>query len=394
MTIKNRIYDYLIVGSGIIGMTIAHALLEKYPSVTIAIIDKEKDIAMHASGRNSGVLHAGFYYTADSLKARFTVEGNRRMKAFCREHNLTLNETQKVVIAQNAEEVEGILELHRRAQVNGVETYVIDVNELRCIDPNAKTYERALFSPTTASVDPKEVCFTLKRLLVEKGVDFYFRLPFSQCSLRHRYLINAAGAYADIIAQQFGLAQHYTMLPFKGIYFKYMEETTAIRTNIYPVPNLKNPFLGVHYTITADGTIKIGPTAIPALWRENYQGFSRFNLREMLTILGHEIRLFSSNAFNFRILALEEMKNYIPKIFIQKAKNMVNSIGNDFRPMKSGIRAQLLNTQTQELVQDFVIEHTDTSTHILNAISPAFTCSFAFADYVVEQIDQNRKETL
>lgn len=384
-------YDYLIAGAGIIGMTIAHELLKKDSAATIAIIDKEDDIAKHASGRNSGVLHAGFYYSEDSLKAKFTVQGNRRMKIFCAENNIVVKNTKKVVIAQNEEEVIAIAELHRRAQVNGVETYIINEAELKAIDPNAKTCQKALFSPTTASVDPKEVCHTLKQLLQNKGVDFYFNTPYTNCQLKYDYLINCAGAYADKIAHQFDIAQQYTMLPFKGIYLKYMEDKTAIKINIYPVPDLANPFLGVHYTITSDGSIKIGPTAIPALWRENYNGFKNFNLFEMVEIIYNEIKLLISNAFNFRTLAFNEIKNYNYKIFIQKAKNMVYRIGDNFQSMPAGIRAQLLNTQTQELVQDFIIEHTDNSTHILNAVSPAFTCSFAFSEYVVEKIYQNKK---
>lgn len=182
------------------------------------------------------------------------------------------------------------------------------------------------------------------------------------------------------------------MLPFKGIYLKYMTNKTDIKTNIYPVPNLANPFLGVHYTITSDGSIKIGPTAIPAFWRENYENFRNFNLQEMIEILYYEVKLFLFNSFNFRNLAIEEMKNYSSKIFIQKAKNMVKDIGNDFKPIPAGIRAQLLNTKTNELVQDFVIEHGVNSTHVLNAVSPAFTCSFAFAKYVVNEINENKKE--
>lgn len=148
----------------------------------------------------------------------------------------------------------------------------------------------------------------------------------------------------------------------------------------------------MHYTITNDGSIKIGPTAIPAFWRENYKGFDNFSLKELLGILYYDTKLFLLNSFNFRKLAIEEMKNYSSKVFIQKAKDMVKSIKDDFKPIPAGIRAQLLNTKTNELVQDFVIEHGVNSTHILNAVSPAFTCSFAFAKYVVEEINQNKKE--
>ncbi|WP_323658915.1 L-2-hydroxyglutarate oxidase [Aliarcobacter butzleri] len=385
-------YDYLIVGSGIIGMTIAYELINQNNSLKIAIIDKEDNVAKHASGRNSGVLHAGFYYTANSLKAKFTVDGNKFMKEFCSNYDIAVKATQKIVVAKDEKELEGIYELQKRAETNGVDTKVIGEEEVLKIDSNIKTYKKALFSPNTASVDPKEVCYKLKDILKEKGVKFFFNTSFEDCKLEYKYLINSAGAYADKIAQKFGLAKNYTMLPFKGIYLKYMTNKTDIKTNIYPVPNLANPFLGVHYTITSDGSIKIGPTAIPAFWRENYENFRNFNLQEMIEILYYEVKLFLFNSFNFRNLAIEEMKNYSSKIFIQKAKNMVKDIGNDFKPVPAGIRAQLLNTKTNELVQDFVIEHGVNSTHVLNAVSPAFTCSFAFAKYVVNEINENKKE--
>ena len=383
-------YDYLIVGAGIIGMTIAYKLKERDASVSIAIIDKEESVALHASGRNSGVLHAGFYYSADSLKAKFTVDGNVQMKQFCKEHDIFVNATKKIVVVKDESELAGLYELQKRAEINGVETTIINEERVKEIDPNIKTYKKALFSPNTASVDPKEVCFTLRDVLEEKGVEFYFNISFEKSKIEYDYLINSAGAYTDKIAKGFGLAKNYTMLPFKGIYLKYMENKTDVKTNIYPVPNLANPFLGVHYTVTVDGNIKIGPTAIPAFWRENYRGFDNFNFSEMIEILYYEVKLFILNSFNFRKLALSEMKNYSSKVFIQKAKDMVYKIDNNFKPIPAGIRAQLLDTRTNELIQDFVVEHTDASTHILNAVSPAFTCSFAFAEFVVEEIYKNK----
>jgi len=388
---KDKEYDYAIVGAGIIGMTIAYQLKIKYENINIIIIDKENEVAEHASGRNSGVLHAGFYYSENSLKAKLTVEGNKKMKSFCKENNIFVNETKKVVIAKDKDELETLYKLQKRAEVNGVNTRIIDEIELNLIDPNIKTYKKALYSPSTASVNPKEVCLKLKDILKESGVEFIFNTKFETCDIKYEYLINCSGAYADKIAKMMGLAKNYTMLPFKGIYLKYKKDKLAIKTNIYPVPDLLNPFLGVHYTITVDGSIKIGPTAIPALWRENYKGFSRFNLAEMLEIFYYGIKLFVLNSFNFRNLAISEIKNYNKITFINKAKSMVFNISNDFVPMPSGIRAQLLNTKTNELVQDFVIEHTDNSTHILNAVSPAFTCSFAFSKYIVDEIYKNKE---
>ena len=155
--------------------------------------------------------------------------------------------------------------------------------------------------------------------------------------------------------------------------------------NIYPVPNLKNPFLGVHYTKTVTGDIKIGPTAIPAFWRENYQGLSKFNFVECTSTLGYQTRLFLTNSFKFRELAFEEMRKYNKKYFVSLATAMVQKIDpSGFTTWtKPGIRAQLLDKTNLSLVQDFVIEADKNSIHILNAVSPAFTCAFPFADYIV-----------
>ena len=177
------------------------------------------------------------------------------------------------------------------------------------------------------------------------------------------------------------------MIPFKGLYLEYVKNKTDIRTNIYPVPNLRNPFLGVHFTKTVTGKIKIGPTATPAFWRENYAGLGRFNLSELCSVVGYEAKLLILNSFNFRDLAAEEIRKYFRKYFIRLAAELVCDIdpkgfGNFTRP---GIRAQLLDRKTLTLVQDFVIEGDQSSTHILNAISPAFTCAFPFAEFVVKK---------
>ncbi|NOV04246.1 L-2-hydroxyglutarate oxidase [Paenibacillus planticolens] len=397
-----RKYDYVIIGAGIIGLTIARELKKREPDVTICILEKESDVAAHASGRNSGVLHAGFYYSANSLKAKFTKEGNQAMRAYCKQNGLQLNECGKLVVAKDASELAGLEELKLRADINGVPLQWMNEEEIAVIDPNARTYRKALFSPTTASVDPIEVCRTLKRENAENGVEFHFLTKYrkhrgdllftNSGTYKYNYLINCAGLYADSIAHDFGFGEKYTIIPFKGIYLKYTKNKTDVVTNIYPVPNLKNPFLGVHYTKTVDGSIKIGPTAMPAFWRENYQGLQGFNLKEFLQIAGYELKLFITNSFHFRRLAFQEMRKYIKSYFIGLGMSMVKNIdpkgfGHFLRP---GIRAQLLHIETLELVQDFVIEGDNRTMHILNAVSPAFTCSMPFAAYVVDHIMKQR----
>ncbi len=389
-------HDYIIIGGGIIGLTIAHALKREKPNCIILILEKENDIAQHASGRNSGVLHAGFYYTADSLKAKFTVDGNKAMREYCKRKNLAINECGKLVVAQNEKELEQLYELERRGKRNGSTIRLIDEKEARAIEPNVRTHQKALYSPNTATVDPMQVCQALKNDLLDRGVIFLFHTAYigksggavdtTKGKFSAKKIINCAGLYADKIAHDFGFGKKYTMIPFKGLYLEYTKNKTDIKTNIYPVPNLNNPFLGVHFTKTVTGKIKIGPTATPAYWRENYTGLSRFSLNEFTKILSLEAKLFLTNAFGFRDVALEESKKYNRAYFIELASKLVQEIDkNGFGGFtKPGIRAQLFDTTAQKLVQDFVIEGDTESTHVLNAVSPAFTCAFPFSEYIVE----------
>lgn len=394
---ETKTCDYLIIGAGIMGLTIGYELRKKYPKKTIAIIEKEDAVARHASGRNSGVLHAGFYYTSNSLKAKFTVEGNRLMKEFCKEHGIYVNPCQKVVVACNEKELESLYELERRGKQNGVEIKLIDEEELSRIEPNSRTYKKALYSPTTASVDPIEVCEKLQEILIQKNVDIYFNTKYTGndddqiITNRYRFktgfLINAAGLYADVIARDYGYSKERVIIPFKGIYLKYNGDEELIKTNIYPVPNLLNPFLGVHYTITSHNHIKIGPTSIPAFWRENYSGFRNFRFKEFVQILFYEAKLFVTNAFHFRRLVFSEIRKYNKKYFVSLAQKLTRisdpKLFNEW--LDPGIRAQLLNKKTLELEMDFIVEGDDKSLHLLNAVSPAFTCSFSMAKYLVDE---------
>ncbi len=389
--------DFLIIGAGIIGLTIAKELKEKYPDASIVLIEKEKDVAQHSSGRNSGVLHAGFYYSKDSLKAKFTKEGNEAWRNYCYQNDLKIFESKKVVVATCEEELEGIYELEKRGRINQVHLKLIDEKELKEIEPNAKTYQKALYSPLTATVDPVEICQHIKNQLLKQQVRIYFEEPFikkekqiirtKSYKIQAKKIINCAGLYADQVAKAFGFSKDYVIIPFKGIYLKYTGRDQPIRTNIYPVPNLRNPFLGVHFTITVNHEIKIGPTAIPAFWRENYQGIKNIKPQEFFSIVQKEMQLFFTNAFDFRRLAFEEIRKYNRKHFIQLAAKLVHQI--DFSKFnewsKPGIRAHLLNLKTNELVQDFIIEGDDTSIHILNAVSPAFTAAIPFTKYVIEK---------
>lgn len=390
-------YDYLVIGGGIIGLNIALAIQDKKPKSKIVLIEKESDVAMHSSGRNSGVLHAGFYYTANSLKAKFTRDGNRALQEFCLKRNLPINKCAKVVVATNEEELKGLEELKKRGEANGVELSWMSEYELEEKFSNIKTFKKALFSPATATVNPTEVTKEFAKVAQERGITILTNTKYlkkistdevltNQGAIKCKKVVNCAGLYADKIAKEYGFASNYVIIPFKGIYLKDKLNQSNLETNVYPVPNLANPFLGVHYTLTVKDEAKIGPTAIPAFWRENYKGFDNFKIDELFQILFYETKLFITNAFGFRALAFSEVKKYIKSHLLNLATLLTKDMNHKGYDSWStpGIRAQLLDTKTLELVQDFVVEGDEQSVHVLNAVSPAFTSSIPFANWVVE----------
>jgi L-2-hydroxyglutarate oxidase len=391
--------DFLVIGGGVMGLSIARELRKRFHGSRVILIEKEDHCGEHASGRNSGVLHAGFYYTADSLKARFTRDGNQALTEYCESNDLQINKCGKLVVAQNEGELHWLDELMSRAEKNGVDLRIIDQKEAESIEPRVKTYQRALFSPTTSSVDPGEVMACLHKDALAEGVEVHLGVRYLQRNgtgiqttagnFKTRYTINCAGLYADTIGRDFGFSKHYRILPFKGLYLYSNEPAGSLHTNVYPVPDLRNPFLGVHYTVTAKGAINIGPTAIPAFWREQYKGGENFNSSELVEILFRQAGLFFSSNFDFKRLAWEEIQKYSRGHLVSLASNLLRGVRkSQYKKWgPPGIRAQLLDIRGKKLEMDFVLENDDQSMHILNAVSPAFTCAFPFAEYVCQKIE-------
>jgi L-2-hydroxyglutarate oxidase len=391
--------DFLVIGGGVIGMRLALEAKRRYPGSVVTLIEKERQIGLHASGRNSGVLHAGFYYTADSLKARFTREGNLTLTRYCEERGLKINKCGKLVVAQDERQLAGLRELLVRGRRNGVDLHEITTREAREIEPRVKTCRQALFSPSTSSVDPSEVMAALLADAITAGVRMETNTAYRGCdefgvaTNRGRfsagYVINAAGLYADRVARDFGFSRDYRILPFKGLYLYSDEPAGSIRTNIYPVPDLHNPFLGVHFTVAVDGRVKIGPTAIPALWRENYRGFSNFSAQEMLEITGLELGLLWRNEWGFRRLAFTELSKHSRGKMVKLASELATDVTerNYSRWGKPGIRAQLYDMKKHRLEMDFRFEGDARSFHVLNAVSPAFTCALPFTRYLFDEIE-------
>jgi L-2-hydroxyglutarate oxidase len=394
--------DLLVIGGGIIGISIARELRRRYSEATIVVLEKEPACGRHASGRNSGVLHAGFYYTADSLKARFTRDGNAALRDYCEERGLALNRCGKLVVAKSAADHPQLDELLRRGAANGVTLESVTEAEAKRIEPRVKTCGRAIWSPNTATADPGAVLDAMRTDAEREGMQFAVSTAFrrrhgneietSQGRWSAGYVVNCAGLHADRIARQFGFSQAYTILPFKGLYLYSGEPAGALRTNIYPVPDLRNPFLGVHFTVTVDGHAKIGPTAIPAFWREQYAGLAGFSPRDLAEIARLQLQLLVYAGFDFRRLAIEELAKYNRRHLVSLAGQLADGVRvEDYRRWgRSGIRAQLLDTRTKKLEMDFVLEGDGRSMHVLNAVSPGWTCSIPFARHVVDEIERLR----
>jgi L-2-hydroxyglutarate oxidase len=393
------VWDFVVVGAGVIGVSIARELRRRHRA-RVMVIEKEPSPGLHASGRNSGVLHAGVYYKAGTLKARLCVDGNRRMREYCLLKSIPLNENGKVIVARSPEELQSLRELYIRSQSNGVCAELVDTVALKDIEPCAKTVEHALYVKDTAVVNPQRVMEALVADAVQEGIEFRFDCAWraregqhvantSQGRIAYGHLVNCAGLFADKIAHQFDVGRHFRILPFRGQFYRLRPESKVqVRGNIYPVPDLRNPFLGVHFTRGPEGEVTVGPSALPLLGREQYRGLAGANASDGLAMVKYLLRLFGRNRDHFRSIAWRELAKISRSGFCREAEGLaVGFEPSDLLPGKEpGIRAQLVDTRTAELLSDFVIEPGPWSTHVLNAVSPAFTSSAPFAEYVVDMI--------
>lgn len=394
--------DFVIIGAGILGLTIARQLKLDNPHAKILVLEKEATTGLHASGRNSGILHAGIYYKTDSLKAKFCLEGLRAISEYCDEHNLPISRIGKIVLPTNAFEEEVAKDLFERAKANGAAVRLINNDELQKMEPLANLNANfAIFSPETAVVAPKEILNHIYQWLVTQQVDFSFnsncveflpkqkKIIVNNMQISYGHLFNTAGLYADKVSQACGLKENYTMIPFKGMYYE-LKKSSKININhlIYPVPDMNVPFLGVHFTKSIDGKIYIGPSAIPVLGREHYSGAKGIKIRESLEVFSQLGMQYLSNKQGFRNYAHQEIPRFIKSRFTAAARAMLPSITSDdvVKSKKVGIRAQLFDKNKKELPMDFIIRKTANETHVLNAVSPAFTSSFSFAKYVTNSL--------
>ena len=395
----NKEYDQIIIGAGIVGISLGLALLERNPNRKVLIIDKEDKPGVHASGRNSGVLHAGFYYSPDSLKAKFCRLGNLELRKFCNENNLQILETGKVVVCQDKQDVVRLEELHRRGIANRVNIEILNSKDLGKIEPAAQTVDKFIWSPTTAVGNPKEVINKLAEKFTKSGGNFSFNtqveliekdneilIKTKDVTYSANSLINAAGAYAADLAKQVNVGTEYVCLPFLGAYKKSKLLPVNPKRLVYPVPNPVNPFLGVHTTITLYNEIKIGPTAFPVIGKEQYKLMDGFNLKDLVQFFASSTALLKSDSVDLLGLAKEEALKLFKKPLLRRTRKLSSSLDSnrDWVKYPSGIRAQIINTKTKAIEMDYIVKSDKNVVHILNAVSPGWTSSIPFAHWVVE----------
>lgn len=391
--------DYVIVGAGIVGLAIARDLARREPGASITVFEKELRLGEHASGRNSGVLHTGIYYPAGTLKAKLCRAGAEAMLEYAAAHGIPHRRDGKVIVATCAEDARGLDALLANAHAAGIRAVRVGPDEIRELEPHAANEFGGIHCADTAVIDSPAVLESLRDGLERAGVDIVRdeqvvaidearrEVRTTQHTRAYGLLVNAAGAHADTVARMAGVGREYRLVPFKGLYYKLAPEYAArVRGSIYPVPNPSLPFLGIHFTRVISGDVYVGPTAIPALGRENYGLLAGARPIEAARTALQLARLYARNQQNFRALVHAELPRYAPGRFLRAARRLVDRLEPDWlkRSPKVGIRPQLLNTRTGRLEMDFVVERGKHSIHVLNAISPAFTSSFAFASFVVE----------
>jgi len=390
--------DVLIIGGGVIGISAGIALLEANRNLKVVIAEKEEKLALHASGRNSGVVHAGFYYSPESLKASFCREGNLEFRKIATKYKVPFKEVGKVVVSRNAEEDLRLAELYQRGIANNVDVELLRAGRLYRYEPLAQTYNNFLWSPKTSLSDPIAFSDALKKIYSTLGGKIYFN---SKVQLKEKmgevydstetysakFFINAAGAHSDYISRRLNVGLEFAMIPFIGSYKSTSIRSLPIKRLVYPVPHPVNPFLGVHLTLTLIGKVKLGPTAMPVFGREQYSLLKGWSYRDILQIAKGTKSLVTGDAHDISEIIKSEFAKTKIKNLVEDAESLVPQIRNVPKWDKSrpGIRSQLVDLESGKLVQDFIVQTQLNCTHVLNAVSPGWTSSIPFGRYIAEE---------
>lgn len=387
-----------VIGGGIVGLATAHRLLRRRPDVQVLLLEKEDGPGRHQTGHNSGVLHCGLYYKPGSTKARMAVQGIRKMVDFCAENKVPFDLCGKVVVATEPEEVPRLHALLERGKANGLEgLQLLSPEQIRELEPHAAGLA-GLRVPQEGIVDYPAVADAMVRQIRDQGGEIHFSSEVTELrngnSWRIRttggdheadFLINCAGLHCDRVSRLAGTHDATKIVPFRGEYYKIRPERQhLVRNLIYPVPDPKFPFLGVHFTRLIYGGVEAGPNAVLAFAREGYRR-TDFSLRDMIETLTY--RGFWRFFLRYPAMCWSEFRRSFSRaLFCRSLQRLVPELQlEDLAPGGAGVRAQALSP-AGELVQDFYFVSQARALHVLNAPSPAATASLAIADEVVDRI--------
>ena len=390
-------FDYVVLGGGIVGVSTALSLITKHPDKRILLVEKEESFAQHQTGHNSGVIHAGVYYEPGSLKAKFCREGLKETIKFCSLHKIPYQQCGKLLVATNDTELKRMKELYERCKSNDIEVEILNEKTLNEIEPNISGIG-ALLVKSTGIVNYKLITKKMSEQFESLGGMFLLNTKIinlkededkiqiitSNETFSSRYLVCCAGLMADRIAKLLKIKINFQIVPFRGEYFKLPEKhNNLVKHLIYPIPDPTLPFLGVHLTKMIDGSITVGPNAVLGFKREGYSQFN-FSLKDTLQLLSfkgfHKVLM-----RNFKS-GLYEMKNSIFKRgYLKEVQKYSPSVKlNDLQPYPAGIRAQaVLDDGT--LVHDFLFAESRRSIHVCNAPSPAATSAIPIGKYITDK---------
>ena len=391
--------DLVVVGAGIIGLATAHRYLAQCPGASVLVLERESGLALHQTGRNSGVLHSGIYYAPGSMKAELAVAGRSSMAKFCEERDIDYEICGKVIVATRSDEIDRLRALRERADLNGLDAELIDASRLNEIEPHCSGIE-ALHVPSTGIVSYAAVCEVLAAEIEHQaGVINYqtqvlaieesrqgARVSTSRGEVVAGLVVNCAGLRCDQVAEMVGASEGNRIVPFRGEYFELVpHRRNLVRGLIYPVPDPSFPFLGVHLTRMIDGSVHAGPNAVLAMAREGYR-WRDIEPRQIREHLGNQ-GLWRLARKYWRTGAGEIWRSVSKAAFVRALQRLVPEIGvEDLEASPAGVRAQAMDAEG-ELMDDFAITQTSNSLHVLNAPSPAATASLEIAGQIVRMIE-------
>jgi len=391
------IYDFCVIGGGIVGLATAMRFLEVHPDTSILLIEKEKDVAKHQTGHNSGVIHAGIYYDPGSLKAKMCREGLTATLAFCKAHGVRFEQCGKLVVATSSIEEARLNALYDRASVSGLKLKHIDRKSLETLEPNIRG-TAALLSPETGIVDYRQLALKMAELISAKGGEIVFGKKVDRINEKSdlveigagdswwqaRKLVVCAGLQADRLARLARLNVDFRIVPFRGEYFQLPPQKSGIIKHlIYPVPDPSLPFLGVHLTKMIDGSVTVGPNAVIGFAREGYPKFS-INPSDVASYI--VFSGFWKLIWRHRLYALNELKVSLwrPAYLAECQKYCPQLTTSDLLPYPAGIRAQVVK-KNGVAVHDFLFGETDRMLHVFNAPSPAATSAIPIGRMIAEK---------